>query len=149
MDYSASFAISATGMALERMRVDVAAMNLANANTVQGADGAIYRPMRVIAQAVDAVPAFNTMIDQGMAQALQLPAPPMVTIEPAQNNPRMVYEPGNPMANERGFVAYAGVDSATEMVTLMSATRAYEANVAAMNTSRTLALRALEIGGSN
>jgi flagellar basal-body rod protein FlgC len=147
MDYSASFAISAAGMALERTRVDVAAMNLANANTVQGADGTTYRSLRVVAQATGTMP-FSTTVDQGMAQALQLPAPPLVTIEAAQISPRMVYEPGNPMANERGFVAYAGVDTATEMVTLMSATRAYEANVAAMNTSRTLALRALDIGGS-
>ncbi|MNY51400.1 Flagellar basal-body rod protein FlgC [compost metagenome] len=52
------------------------------------------------------------------------------------------------MADARGYVTYAGVDMATEMVSLMSATRAYEANVAAMNTSRTLALRALEIGSN-
>jgi len=60
----------------------------------------------------------------------------------------MVYEPGHPLANERGFVAYANVDSATEMVSMMSATRAYEANVSAMNTARTLALRALDIGSN-
>lgn len=149
MDYSAVFAISAAGMTLERTRVDVAAMNLANANTVQGVNGTTYQPLRVVAQATGAAPTFTTAVNQGMAQALQLPELPTVTIEPMQLGPRMVHEPGHPLANERGFVAYAGVDTTNEMITLMSATRAYEANVAAMNTARTLALKALEIGGNS
>ncbi|MCY1245480.1 Flagellar basal-body rod protein FlgC [compost metagenome] len=73
----------------------------------------------------------------------------MVQVVASQTGPRMVYEPGHPMADARGFVAYTGVDAATEMVSLMSATRAYEANVSAMNTSRTLALRALDIGSGS
>ena len=60
--------------------------------------------------------------------------------------PRLVQEPGHPLANEQGLVAYPAVDAATEMVSLMSATRAYEANVAALNTARTLALKTLDIG---
>jgi flagellar basal-body rod protein FlgC len=74
--------------------------------------------------------------------------PTVVSVEPTDLPPRMVYEPGHPLANEKGFVAYTGVDSATEMVTLMSAMRSYEANVAAMNAARTMALKALEIGGA-
>lgn len=149
MDYTTAFAISAAGMNLERTRVDVAALNLANANTVQGVDGASYRPMRVVARALAAGGAapFGGMVDRGMA-ALADGMHPAVTIEPSGLAPRMVHEPGHPLADERGFVAYAGVDPATEMVTLMGATRAYEANVAAMNTSRALALKALEIGGA-
>jgi flagellar basal-body rod protein FlgC len=57
-----------------------------------------------------------------------------------------VQDPGHPLANEQGFVAYPGVDTATEMVSLMSAMRSYEANVAAINTARSLALKTLEIG---
>ncbi len=149
MDYSTTFAISAAGMTLERTRVDVAALNLANANTVQGPNGAPYQPLRVVAQATGGAPTFATAMNQGAAQVLQLPDLPAVTIEPMQISPRMVYDPGHPLANERGFVAHAGVDTANEMITMMSATRAYEANVASMNTARTLALKALEIGGSS
>ncbi len=138
MDYSQSFAISASGMNLERTRVEVAALNLANANTVAGPDGQVYRPMRVVARA-----AFAQAVTQGLGATT-----PQVQLEPTQQPPRMVYEPGHPMANEQGFVAYAGVDTATEMVTLMSATRAYEANVAAMNAARTMSLKALDIGGN-
>lgn len=149
MDYATTFAISAAGMTLERTRVDVAALNLANANTLQGPNGVPYQPLRVVAQTTGAVPTFATAMRQGAAQTLQLPDLPAVTIEPMQVSPRMVYDPGHPLANERGFVAHAGVDTATEMVTMMSATRSYEANVAAMNTARTLALKALEIGGNS
>lgn len=140
MDYGQSFAISAAGMAVERARVDVAAMNLANANTVAGADGKTFQPMRVVAQPV----AFDRLLGE---EAARQHAEASLAYEPVDVKPRMVYEPGHPMADDRGFVAFAGVDTATEMVTLMSATRAYEANVAAMNTSKALALKTLEIGG--
>jgi flagellar basal-body rod protein FlgC len=154
MDYSQSFAISAVGMNIERARVDVAALNLANANTVQGVGGVTYQPLRVVADARsvaarlagDEAGTFGTLVSEGMGAAAQ--AVPLVQIVPANSAPRLVYEPAHPMADERGFVAYAGVDAATEMVSLMSATRAYEANVAAMNTTRTLALRALDIGSN-
>jgi flagellar basal-body rod protein FlgC len=60
----------------------------------------------------------------------------------------MVHEPGHPMADAKGFVKYPGVDPAADMISLMSAARAYEANVAALNTARTMALKALDIGGN-
>jgi len=161
MDYMQSFAISAAGMSVERMRVDVAALNLANASTVQGAGGTSYQPLRVVAEArpaagelaagnmVAAATAgaggFGAMVSQGLEG---VDGAPLARIVPANVAPRMAYEPGHPLADERGFVAYAGVDSATEMVSMMSATRAYEANVSAMNTARTLALRALDIGSN-
>ena len=155
MDYSQSFAISAAGMTVERTRVDVAALNLANANTVQTAGGVAYQPMRVVARSV-ASAAFATQVDRGLNGAdsdvgADMPASilPQASVEPTGAPPRMVYEPGNPLANPKGFVAYTGVDNATEMVTMMSAMRSYEANVAAMNTAKTLALRALDIGGAS
>ena len=157
MDYTQSFAISAIGMNIERARVDVAALNLANANTVQGVGGNSYQPLRVLAVAQTSVGgitgntsgAFGALVSQGLEgpDAVSLAAPQM-RIVPTSSAPRLVYEPGHPMANERGYVAYAGVDTATEMVSMMSATRAYEANVSAMNTTRTLAMRALDIGGN-
>lgn len=136
MNYAQTFAISAGGMAVERARVEVAALNLANANTVAGPDGHVYRSMKVVART-----AFSAAVEQGLAA-------PTMGLESSQLPPRMVYEPAHPLANASGFVTYAAVDSATEMVTLMNATRSYEANLAAMNTSRSLALKTLEIGGA-
>jgi len=74
---------------------------------------------------------------------------PEATIEPSGASPRKVYEPGNPFADNKGFVTYPGLSTATEMVSMMNALRAYEANVVAMNTAKTLAIKALEIGGGS
>src|SRR6478672_4283614 len=130
-------------MALERTRVEVAALNLANANTIQTPNGANYQPLQVVARSSQGGMPFDALVAQGLQGSALPTSLPVASLEPVNVQPRMVYEPGHPLANERGFVAYAGVDTATQMVTMMSATRAYEANVAAMNTARTLALKAL------
>jgi flagellar basal-body rod protein FlgC len=132
-------AISAVGMDIERMRVDVAAMNLANANVAVSATGEGYRPLQVVAKS--AAGPFATQFDQWL-QA------PSVSVEPSLAAPRQVLEPGHPLADDKGFVRYPAVDHTTEMFTMMGAMRAYEANVAAMNISRAMALKALEIGGA-
>lgn len=142
MDYASVFAISASGMTVERTRVEVAARNLANAHTVLDAGGGGYRPLRVVARAMPPT-AFNRLLEsEGTGALSQVGA----AIEESMAPPRAVHEPGHPLADARGFVNYPGVDPATEMVSLMSATRSYEANVAAMNTARTLALKTLDIG---
>lgn len=161
MDYTQAFAISAAGMDLERRRVEVASLNLANANTVVNADGANYSPMRVVARAravaltegaSQAAGRFGELVGQGLQNAgaaSLVGSLPAVYLERTDSLPRKVYEPGHPSADAKGFVSYAGVDSATEMVTLISAMRAYDANVAAMGMARALALRALDIGGNS
>jgi flagellar basal-body rod protein FlgC len=63
-------------------------------------------------------------------------------------SPRLVHEPAHPDADARGFVAYPGIDATSEMVGLMTAVRAYEANVVAVNAAKSMALRALDIGSS-
>jgi flagellar basal-body rod protein FlgC len=85
------------------------------------------------------------------AQAAALPAlgAEVVAVQPLNLPPRLVHEPGHPDADARGFVAYPAVDPLREMLTLMSATRAYEANLSALNAARTMAQRALEIGGNS
>src|SRR5512138_2047178 len=102
MEYSQAFAISSAGMAVERMRVDVAALNLANANTIQTADGESYQPSRVVARAVvapagAAAPSFAEELEQALSGV----SVPEATVEPTTVSPRMVYEPGHPFANER------------------------------------------------
>jgi flagellar basal-body rod protein FlgC len=139
MDFSRAFAISAAGMTVQRTRVEIAALNLANAQTVQAPGAPTYQPLRVVI-----APA--TGFDAAVAAGLQDVALPTAVVEPAAAPPRLVHDPGHPLADARGFVHHPGVDPATEMVTLMGAMRSYEANVAAMNTVRALALKTLEIG---
>jgi flagellar basal-body rod protein FlgC len=146
MDYRTAFQISAAGMTLEKARVDVTAMNLANMHAGRAADGSLYQPSRAVATS-GALPSFGARFDAAQSQAL-LHAPRDVRLEPLQATPRLVHEPGHPQADERGFVAYPGVNHAGEMVNLVSALRAYEANVVAMNAAKTMALKALELGGN-
>ena len=145
MDYRNTFAISAAGMGVERLRVEVASLNLANAHTVSETQAPGFQPMKVVARAAISPQAgeaglFSSLVGRGLTG-------PVGTVESTQQPARKVLEPGHPLADAKGFVAYPGVDTTTEMMTLMSATRAYEANVVAMNAARSMALKALEIGG--
>lgn len=139
MDYQRTFAVSAAGMAVERTRVEVASLNLANAHTLHAPGQPGFQPLRVISESAASFGAH-------VSDALAAEGLPSAVVEPSGAAPRLVQDPGHPLADARGFVAYPGVDSATEMVTLMGATRAYEANVAALNTARALVLKTLEIG---
>jgi flagellar basal-body rod protein FlgC len=150
MDYNTSFAISAAGMVAEHARVDVAALNLANANTLQTAGGGGYQPMRVVMRAAATGENFASQVAAGENDT-QIVASllPEAVLEPSTVGSRQVYDPSNPFADGKGMVNYPGVDSATEMVNMMTAVRAYESNVAAMNVAKTLALKALDIGGNS
>lgn len=153
MDYSRLFAISAAGMAAERTRVEVAALNLANANTVGGAEGT-YQPQRVVTRAVPLASAMEGNFTAHVARALDQQESaalfvPEAVVEASGAAPRRRHDPGHPLADADGFVHQPGVDTATEMVTIMSAMRAYEANVAAASAARALALKTLEIGGNS
>jgi len=145
MDYRSAFQISASGMTVEKLRVDVTAVNLANVHSTKGADGKLFRPMRVVSH--ESVGFAATMRHMGFSAAL--PGAAVASVESVDAPPRMVQDPGNPQADEKGFVAYPGINQVNEMVTLMTAVRAYEANVIAMNVAKTLAVKALEIGGNS
>ncbi|MBV8636351.1 MAG: flagellar basal body rod protein FlgC [Burkholderiaceae bacterium] len=144
MDYRNAFAISASGMSVEKLRLDVTAVNLANIHSGKRADGTLFQPMQVVS--TEAAANFSTEFEQ-MAGA-QLHGAQVAGVEATPVTPRMVYQPGNPDADEKGFVAEPGVNQVTEMVNMASALRAYEANVVAMNAAKTMALKALELGGT-
>lgn len=143
MDYSASFQISASGMAVEKLRLDVTAANLANLHSTSASPAQLYRPLRVVSREVplEFARQFDALYAAtgGGAQA--------AGVEPLNVAPRLVHEPEHPHADEKGFVSYPGIDHTSEMVNLMTALRAYEANVVAMNAAKVMAARALEIGG--
>ena len=154
MSHATAHAISAAGLDVERLRVEIATLNLANAHTVADADGQVYQPLRVVARAGvggTAAPRFAQVLLGlgGPAGTAALPglSGPSATVEATTLPARRVHEPGHPQADAEGYVRYAAVDPAAEMLTLMSATRAYEANVAALNAVRTMSHKALELGG--
>lgn len=143
MDYFSAFAISGSGMSVEKLRLDVTALNLANVNSTRAGAGTLYQPLTVVSGARSG--AFATAIANASNAALGA----QVTEVRAQPvPPRLVYEPSHPDADSKGFVSYPGINTVHEMVTMISATRAYEANVAALNAAKVMALKALEIGGN-
>ncbi|HEY6863636.1 MAG TPA: flagellar basal body rod protein FlgC [Burkholderiales bacterium] len=143
MDYLAAFAISGSGMTVEKMRLDVTAMNLANVNSSRGADGTMFQPLRVVS-GVRTDPRFEAAM---AAWGVQLGGAQVQQLVPTDAPPRMVLEPGHPDADSRGFVSYPGINPVAEMTNLITAVRTYEANVVALNAAKTMAQRALDIGG--
>ena len=143
MDYFSTWAISASGMTVEKLRLDVIALNLANVNSTRGPSGALYQPLTVISTAKPG--AFAAAIAGARNAAL---GAQVSEVRATTMPPRLVYEPAHPDADAKGFVAYPGVNTVNEMVTLIAATRAYEANVAAINAAKVMAIKALEIGGA-
>ena len=144
-DYNKLFAISASGMALERLRLEVAATNLANADTTQPQGGHPYLPQRVVAR-----PATNFEgVLNGAVSPLELRGPGTVEVQSVNAPPRLEHDPGNPAADANGMVALPAINSVEETMTMMTAVRAYEADVRALNAARTMAMKALEIGSSN
>jgi flagellar basal-body rod protein FlgC len=144
MDYRAVFEISAAGMGVEKKRLEVATLNLANMNSTAPAGTEGYRPLRVIAHAIKTD--FGSIMDAQLTGATQVAQ--TLEVVPSGAEPRLVKDPGHPHADAQGFVRYPGVEQGTEMITAMTALRAYEANVAAVGIARAMATRALDIGGS-
>jgi len=144
MDYGQAFEISASGMSVEKLRIDVTAVNIANMHSTAAADGTLFRPLRVVSRPL--APTFASQFEDGSAIGLR--GAQVLGIQELAVTPKMVYEPGNPGADDKGMVALPGVDHVSEMVNLITALRAYEANVVAMNAAKVMASKALEIGGN-
>lgn len=143
MGYLSSFAISASGMDVEKTRVDITAMNISNMQSTRAADGGPYQPMRVIS-GERTEQTFASMLDR---QEKNLGGVQVLNIARLDKPPRLVYEPSHPDADPKGFVHYPGIDHSREMINLINSLRAYEANLVALNAAKTMAAKALEIGG--
>ena len=142
-----AFDISASALTAERMRMDVTAENLANAQTTRTADGGPYRRKEVVLQEVGNVAGFAGSLRTAMgAGSSERPGGVEVAVIAEDSTPnKMVYDPGHPDADANGYVAMPNVDSVTEMVDLISASRAYEANVTALQSAKTMFSKTLDL----
>ena len=132
-------AIQSTTAALtaERTRLDVISENIANAHTTRGADGKPYQRQVVV---------FETALQQAMDGGTT-PTPVQVArVQKDSRPPEMVYEPGHPDADAHGMVAMPNINIHEEMADLISASRAFEANLAVVRNARSMALQTLSIG---
>jgi flagellar basal-body rod protein FlgC len=138
--------ISASGLTAERLRMDVTAENLANAQTTKGANGQPYRRKEVVLQ--EAPGSFGATLSQAMGSGSGSGSSGGVQVAGVVEDStplKRVYDPGHPDADAQGYVSMPNVDTVTEMVDLISASRAYEANVTAMNAAKQMFSHTLEL----
>ena len=135
--------ISASGLTAERLRMDVTAENLANAQTTRGANGQPYRRKEVVLQEVPG--SFGATLSKAMNKGTQGGGVQVAGIAEDQTPLKRVYDPGHPDADAQGYVTMPNVDTVAEMVDLISASRAYEANVTAMQAAKQMFSRTLEL----
>ena len=145
-----SINIASTGMSAEHLRTDVIADNIANASTTRTAEGGPFKRSRVILRPRVDQPFYRSpflpdQLDNGAGKGVRV-----VEIQKDDSPPRLVYDPTHPDAIKEGpkagYVEMPNVNIVTEMVDLIAASRAYEANSAIVNGSRAMFLKALEIG---
>ncbi len=142
----APFSITASALTAERLRMDVISNNIANANTTRTISGGPYIRQRVVfAPRFDPAPAFAPIMSMMTSEGLPVGVR-VTSIQRDTTPPKMVYDPGHPDANTEGYVAYPNVNTVNEMVDMISATRAYEANLTVFNATKSMALKALDIG---
>jgi flagellar basal-body rod protein FlgC len=139
-----SLGISASGMSADRLRMDVTAENLANADTTRTASGGPYVRKEVLLQEIGSSPTFADTL-AGATQSQVGSGVEVAGIVDDPSAPRRVYDPTHPDADAQGYVTLPNVNPVTEMVDLITATRGYEANVQAMNASKQMFSRTLDL----
>ncbi|NLX63708.1 MAG: flagellar basal body rod protein FlgC [Clostridiaceae bacterium] len=142
-----AFNISASALTAQRLRMDIIAQNIANVNTTRTEEGTPYRRKTVVFQEKEAdIPFSQYLSEQSRKRFLAGGGVRVAAIVEDPTPFKEVYDPSHPDADENGIVRMPNVEIVTEMVNMISATRAYEANVTALNASKSMASKALEIG---
>lgn len=144
MDFLTSLRVSASGLAANRKRLNAISSNIANAQTTRTAEGGPYRRKEVVFGSEPSRQSFSEILEGKMEENVQeVHATDVVS---TNKPPILKYEPGHVDANEDGYVAYPDINVMTEMADMIAASRSYEANVTALNTAKSMATKALEIG---
>ncbi len=142
MDVFTTMKISASALKAQRIRLNAISSNLANIETTRTPDGGPYRKREVVFQSTQQ--GFADTLDRQLSNAVH--GVKVAQIQASNSPPRMVYEPSHPDADEEGQVAMPNISLVEETADMMSASRAYEANVTVIKSAKRMALKALEIG---
>jgi flagellar basal-body rod protein FlgC len=143
-----SLDVSGSGLSAERMRMDVTAENLANAQTTRDANGQPYRRKEVVLQEIGSAgfgAALAGAMGTGAQSSLAGGGVQVAGIAQDRTPLKMVYDPGHPDANAQGYVQMPNVDPVTEMVDLIGSSRSYEADVTAMQTAKSMFTKTLDL----
>ncbi len=145
MNFFKSMNVSASGMTAQRLRMDIISRNITNASTTRTAAGTPYRRQMAVFSEVRAN-SFDNFLKHAMGSVAVGNGVEVEKIVEDMSPFKLQYNPGHPDADAEGYVQMPNVDTVTEMINMISATRAYEANVTALNNAKSMAMKALEIG---
>ncbi len=147
MGYFSSLDVGASALSAQRLRMDIISQNIANVNTTRTENGTPYRRRDVVFQEKNLSAPFSQYLsDNSKEKVFGGTGVRVAKIIEDQTAFKKIHDPGNPEADADGYVLMPNVDIVNEMVNMISATRAYEANVTSINTAKSLAMKALEVG---
>jgi flagellar basal-body rod protein FlgC len=147
MSFWSSIRIAASGLAAQRLRLDVISNNVANAETTRTENGGPYRRQDVVFQAITARIPLTPAGLAGQPGTGGAPGGVEVSTITTDDTPGpQVYDPTHPDADENGYVTYPNVNLVVEMTNMLSATRSYEAGLSVIAAVKQMAAKALEIG---
>ena len=148
MAFFSSNDISASGLSAQRLRMDVIAENIANANTTRAKNGGPYKRKTVTFEERPNVTKFSSSLNDALSRRVEGRGVRVRRIAEDNSLGPRVYDPAHPDSDNDGYVEMPNVNIVTEMVNMISASRAYEANVTALSTSKTMTAKTLEISNS-
>lgn len=148
MNLNSSFGISSSALTAQRLRMDVISSNIANAETTRASvvDGKAVPYQRKMVVLSPNQSDFSSMLERQMNGQSPAQGVKVAAIQEDQTPMKPVYNPTHPDADAQGYVYMPNVDIAKEMIDMISASRSYEANVTALNSSKAMISKALEIG---
>jgi flagellar basal-body rod protein FlgC len=145
---STGFDISASALSAQRLRMDVISSNIANAETTRGSfvNGQFqpYKRKMVVMEPIQQ--SFSSVLSQQLSGNSAAQGVKVTRIKEDQSPNKLIYNPTHPDADANGYVNMPNVDVTKEMVDMIAATRSYEANVTALNATKSMFVKALEIG---
>lgn len=136
---------SATALTAQRLRMDVISENLANSDTTKTENGTPYKRKTVLFQEINSRSAFDTYLNRAMNSSAGYGVRVTKIVEDDRPGNK-VYEPGHPDADKDGYVIQPNVNVVEEMINMISANRSYEANITAINTTKSMIAKTLEFG---
>ncbi len=146
MSFFGAMNISASALTAERLRMDVISENLANVNTTRAKDGQPYKRKVVLFQERKDASPFSNQLLSAMSKTNVGNGVRATRIVEDETPGTKLYEPSHPDADADGYVTMPNVNTVTEMVNMISASRSYEANVTALNNTKAMLMKTLEIG---
>ena len=146
MSVFGALVVSDTGMTAQQLRMDTISENIANVNTTRAKDGKPYKRKTVLFEE-KSYPSFSESLSMANRHNIGKGVKASKIVEDNSEGSK-VYDPSHPDADEDGYVTYPNVNTVTEMTNMIDATRAFEANVTVMNSTKGMALKALDIGQS-